>query len=454
MYVSKKAVFGIASGALLAAGSVSAGQVYDGEKIDITTSTTIIGAVQQGKNVNYGAKDGGGFFTNDSTTNTNVEGSMEVGGTLTWDLGDGASISANASIVGAVQKNDGELSGQFGNGDHEEVSRELFNVGFSNDLFDLSFGAQDFMVGDGFLLGDGNFDTGADDGTYWAAPRTAWSNSAILRLNTDPVRADIFWLKADKNSFASEYAGANVEYALPDNGGTLAAMYFKVTDDDGSGDTAITGSDTILSGNSGAEYFDLRANGIAVPGFENLTFHGEYTQIGGEHDESGLEYDAEAWYAELNYAFNNVPWTPVLSYRYSSFSGDDLASSDNEGFFISNYGIGRDWDTWFQGEITGEAHLFNNNQNTHLVKLKAYPHEQWAVAAYYLNFKLDEKHWYGSPTTSDDWADEINLTVEYYPTDNFYVFGALAWATPGDAAKEMMGDDDALIAEVWFTYTF
>jgi len=451
MHVSKKAVFGIASGALLAAGSASAGQLYDGEKIDITTSTTVIGAVQQGKNVNYGA--GQGFVAGDDS-NTNVEGSMEVGGALTWDLGGGNSAYANASLVGAVQKNDGELSGAFGTGDHEEVSKELFNVGFTNGTFDLSFGAQDFMVGDGFLLGDGNFDVGADDGTYWAAPRSAWSNSAILRLNTDPVRADIFWLKADKNSFRQEYTGANVEYALKDGGGTLAAMYFEVNDDDGSGDGAPIGADTVLTGNSGAEYFSVRANSIVVPGTENLTFHAEYSMIGGEHDESGQEYDADAWYAELNYAFNNVAWTPVLSYRFSHFSGDDLATSDNEGFAIPNYGIGRDWDTWFQGEITGEYHLFNNNQDTHLIKIKAYPHEQWAIAAYYLNFKLDEKHWFGTPTSSDDWADEINLTVEYYPTDNFYVFGALAWATPGDAAKEMMGDDDALIAEVWFTYTF
>jgi len=449
MYVSKKAVFSIASGALLTAGGVSAGQVYDGEKIDITTSTTIIGAVQQGSDVNYGAGGAGG-----DSSNTNVEGSFEVGGGLTWDLGDSKSAYANVSVVGAVERSDGELSGYFGTGDDSDVGKELANVGFTNGVFDISFGAQDFMVGDGFLLGDGNFDTGARDGTYWAAPHSAWNNSAIVRLNTDPVRADIFWIQADDDSFAQEYTGANIEYALPNEGGTLAAMYFKVTDDDGSGDVGIGGADTLWTGNSGAEYFDLRANNIVVPGTENLTFHGEYTKLGGEHDETGQEYDANAWYAELNYAFNDAPWTPVVSYRYSHFSGDDLATSDNEGFAIPNYGIGRDWDTWFQGEITGEYHLFNNNQNTHMIKLKAYPHEQWAIGAYYMNFKLDENHWGGLATTSDDWADEIDLTVEYYPTDNFYVFASLAYATPGDAAKEMLGDDDAMVAEVWFTYTF
>lgn len=452
MSVLKKALFCLVSVAFLTAGNVAAQDLYDGEKLDIKASTTFIGAVQQGSDVNYGA---GNFRTGESNT-TNVEGSVEVGGALTWDFGKDRSAYANLSVVGAVEKNDGELSGVFGSGDDSDIGKELANVGFTNGLFDISFGAQDFMVGDGFLLADGNFDTGANDGTYWAAPHTAWGESAILRVNTKPVRADLFWIEADEDSFDQAYAGINLGYALPEEGGTLAAMYFQVVDDNGSGDSAMIGADTILSGNSGAEYYDLRANNIAVPGIENLTFHGEYTLIGGEHDESGLEYDADAWYAEVNYTFADAAWSPVLSYRYSSFSGDDLSTAESESFAIPNYGVGRDWDTWFQGEITGEYHLFNNNQNTHLLKLKAYPHEQWAVAAYYMNFKLDEEHYFGTPVSSDDWADEVNVTVEYYPTDNFYVFGALAWSTPGDAANEALGgtDEDASIAELWFTYTF
>lgn len=452
MDILKNAVFCIASGAFLTTGNLAARQLYDGEKLDITSSTTIVGGVQRGNNVNYGA----GNFRNGEDNNTNLEGSIEVGAGFTWDLGNNSNAYANLSVIGAAQRSDGELSGQFGTGDDSDVTNELTNIGFTNGVFDLSFGAQDFKVGDGFLLADGNVEVATRDGAFWIAPRTAWNNSAIMRLNTNPVRADIFWIEADKDSFEQAYGGANIEYALPEEGGTVAAMYFKVLNDDGSGDAAITGSDTILSGNIGAEYFDLRASNIVVPGTENLTFHGEYTHLGGEHDKSGLKYDADAWYAELNYTFNNVPWKPVLSYRYSSFSGDDLATSDNEGFAIPNYGIGRDWDTWFQGEITGEYHLFNNNQNTQLIKLKAYPHEQWAIAAYYLNFKLDEMHYFGTPVTSDDWADEINFTVEYYPTDNFYVFGALAWATPNDAANQGLGgtNDNALVAEVYFTYTF
>lgn len=449
MRVSKKVGCAISSVVVFAV-PVEAREIYDGEQLDLSAYVTMVGAAQQGNNVNYGA----GNFLTGKTNNTNLEGAVEVGAGMTWDLGQSKSIYANLSGVGAIQRWDGELSGQFGDGSESNTSKELANIGFSNKLLDISFGAQDFMVGDGFLLGDGNFDTARNDGTYWAAPHTAWDKSTILRLNTNPIRADLFWIEADEDSFEQAYAGVNAEYALPEEGGSLAVMYFNVVDDDGSGDNSITGSDTILSGNKGAEYLSFRANNIAVPSIDNLTFHGEYARLGGEHDESDLKYDADAWYLELNYNFAEVTWTPVLSYRYSSFSGDDLSTSKNEGFAIPNYGIGRDWDTWFQGEITGEYHLFNNNQNTHLIKLKAYPDEQWAVALYYLNFTLAENHWYGTPTTSDDWADEVNITLEYYPTDDLYVFGALAWSTPGDAAKEMLGDDDAVIAEVWFTYTF
>lgn len=454
-----KTAFCIMTSACLISQAV-AQTVYDGDRVDVTANGTLIGAIQAGSDVNYGAE------SNDS----NFEGAVEIGGGFTYQLGDGQ-VYGNVSIVAAFQRLDGTLGGSdpnsgvngfstvLGDGTESDFDTEQVHIGFSNDLFDVSVGAQDFVIGDGFLLADGVFDTGPVQGTYWAAPHTAWRNAAIFKLNTNPVRADVFWLRADVNSFRQEYAGINVEYLLPEAGGTFGITYFEVIDDDKSGDGNGPGSgaQTINSGNNGAQYFDIRANSIALPFVENVTLHGEYAHIFGEHDESNLEYDANAWYVEGNYTFANSAWAPVLTYRYASHSGDDLATPENEGFAVPNYGIGRDWDTWFQGEITGEYHLFNNNQNTHLVKLKVYPHEHWAFAVYYLNFTLDEEHFLGGAVNSDEWADEINVTAEYYPSDNLYLFGALAWATPGDAAKAANAygnDEDAFLAEIYASYSF
>ena len=42
-----------------------------------------------------------------------------------------------------------------------------------------------------------------------------------------------------------------------------------------------------------------------------------------------------------------------------------------------------------------------------------------AIAAYYKNFPLDEQHYYGAPASSDDWADEVNLTVSLHHHRSF-----------------------------------
>ena len=51
-------------------------------------------------------------------------------------------------------------------------SGDLLADSLGEDALDLSLGRQEFQVGDGFLIWDGNFDN-AGDGAYWLGPRTA-----------------------------------------------------------------------------------------------------------------------------------------------------------------------------------------------------------------------------------------------------------------------------------------
>lgn len=62
----------------------------------------------------------------------------------------------------------------------------------------MSFGQQEFEVGTGFLICDGNLDF-FDKGAYWLLPRYAFKTAALLRLNTRPVRGDAFYLKTDRD---------------------------------------------------------------------------------------------------------------------------------------------------------------------------------------------------------------------------------------------------------------
>ncbi|MCP6082947.1 alginate export family protein, partial [Klebsiella pneumoniae] len=71
----------------------------------------------------------------------------------------------------------------------------------------------------------------------------------------------------------------------------------------------------------GMHVYNLRALNGKLPGLDALTLNGEYAVQRGSGD--GVDYDAKAWYAQADYAFETLPLTPVLGYRYAVFSGDD-----------------------------------------------------------------------------------------------------------------------------------
>jgi len=74
------------------------------------------------------------------------------------------------------------------------------------------------------------FDT-AGDATYWLAPRTAFDNTEIITFNTDPIRADAFYLKSDKDQDHSELVGGNFEYNWK-GVGTFGATYLNIIGSD------------------------------------------------------------------------------------------------------------------------------------------------------------------------------------------------------------------------------
>ncbi|HEY4162412.1 MAG TPA: hypothetical protein VGM59_05065, partial [Dongiaceae bacterium] len=148
------------------------------------------------------------------------------------------------------------------------------------DALNISAGRQDFHVGDGFLIWDGEFDTGGD-AAYWLGPRTAFDNTAIVTLNAGPVHADAFYLKSDRDNDHSQLAGTNIEYH-PDGLGTLGATYFNIFD-----------SDDKLFIRKGMNVASIRAADIPVPGVEGLTLRGEYAREWG--DRNGIKTDAYGW---------------------------------------------------------------------------------------------------------------------------------------------------------------
>jgi hypothetical protein len=362
----------------------------------------------------------------------------------------GGTFFGGLSYVGTMTRDDGDTA-EFTSSSSEGGESELMYLGWESDMLfpslgedalEISFGEQEFAIGDGFLIMDGAFDF--KEGAYWLAPHRSFDQSAILKLNTQPVRADIFYLEADDDYGNTELYGLNVEYV--NDAGVIGVTWMQVTDADAGG----------YENRDGMDVFSIRAQGTPLHalGNEDLFMAFEYAlERGGDN----LDVDAKGWYAEAGYTFSNLPWTPTLSYRYAFFSGDeDPDDGDNESFDPMFYGFSRGWGTHYMGEIVGEYYLFNSNEKVHMLHLNMLPTDKLSVGALYYDFQLDEKNLYGQPLSDDQFAEEVNVYVDYSVTDYLYLSGVVAWASPGKAAEEYTqgGDDDSTLFEIFAVVTF
>lgn len=363
---------------------------------------------------------------------------------LLWPDAPAGELYGGISLVGAGTLLDGEIGGQFARAGDTAIDTDEAHVGWRKGVLDVSVGAQEYWIGDGFLIGDGNFDVGARDGQFWNFPFAAWRNSAIARLRTDTLNAEAFWLRSDRDFGDSRIAGFNAENAPGEHGYIIGVSYFEIFDAKG-------------LNHDGLKVWNLRFHDIKVPFVPPLEFWSELVWQGGTDDlAGGRRNDAFGWYLEGAWTFARLPWAPVLSYRYIRLPGDDLGTPENEtfrGLFYTFYK--REWDTWYQGEIAGEYHLFNSNQITQMAKLRAFPRENWATTVYYYRHDLEQPHFYGTPLSSRAWADEVNLSVEYFGGDKFYGYAGLAWSKPDRGAREFFGgDDDFTVVQTFLMYTF
>ncbi|MDH3702363.1 MAG: alginate export family protein [Alphaproteobacteria bacterium] len=344
-------------------------------------------------------------------------------------------IYGGAAFVGTLTRGDGDPGG-FTVGEEEDVDLERLFVGWRSgnllkssgkDAIDVSFGRQEFQIGDGFLIKDGNLDQ-FDKAAFWLAPRNAFEQAALVRINTKPVRGDAFYLMSDGDQDDTRLAGGNVEY-VHETYGTLGGSYFHIID-----------ADDVNYTRKGMNVVSVRGQGKPVAAVPDLSLAGEFVHESGGAD--GADIDAHAWYLEAGYTFSKLPWSPKIAYRFSRFTGDDPSTSDIETFDPLFYGYSRGWGTWYQGEIAGEYLLFNSNQQTHMVHLSATPTDSFGVGAIYYKFLLDENSYFGTPVASRDFADELNVYVDWYGLDYLSLGALYAVTFPASGATEAFGGDE------------
>ncbi len=319
-------------------------------------------------------------------------------------------------------------SATFGNGDaggfttgaEREADVENAFLGWKNEQFDVSFGKQGFMLGDGFIIAHDalNFGLGFKDigggevnrgGAYWLAPRQAFNNTFIAKYQTDtPLRGDFFWLQSGIPAQAStELVGLNLEW-VDEKLGTLGGSLMKVVDvnkNEFFGTYAYRDDMTI---------FSIRGQGSM--GIENTFL--SFEVVHENFDVPGRD-DGYAWYVEGEYTLPWIPMSPAIGYRYSFFS---------ETYDPLFYGMTRGYGTWFQGEVSGNyTGPFNLNADIQQFSLRFKALENVGGGLLYFIYGFDK-----SPTgASDNYANELNLYLEWGATENLFVSPVYSRYMPG-----------------------
>lgn len=291
------------------------------------------------------------------------------------------------------------------------------------DELDVSFGPQNFQLGDGMVLVDGNDEANQRKGIYWLDPRQAWKNTALVKLGINPVRGEFFALNSDRDSFSDTIVGLNLEL-VDEKLGKVGTSYFKVTDSD-------------LLSRDGLSVTNVHARGRPFAALPTLELAGEYNIQ--KNDQPDV--DAKAWFVEGSFFMPWLPWYPTVGYRYASFSGDKAHTSKNEGWdYLHNGATSRGFGYWYQGIVTGTYETRLSNLNTHFFNLTLVPPIQgsWLKVLYYDHSFNDKStaSLSGGPVSSDSFSSEWNLMLGYSPSKKVDYIAIYGRAEPGRGGEE------------------
>ena len=290
---------------------------------------------------------------------------------------------------------------------------------------DISVGPQNFQLGDGLVLADGNDEANQNKGIYWLDPRQAWKNTVVARIGAAPFRGELFYLKADDDGLNDSIQGANLEL-VSEKLGKIGVSYFEVKDSD-------------RLERKGMTVTGIHGRGRPIASLPTLELAAEVDF----QKNSSRNQEGQAWFVEANYFMPSLPWYPTIGYRFASFSGDksDTVGKNEAWDYLHNGSTPRGFGYWYQGIVVGTYETRLSNLDTHFFSLTVVPPVQgsWIKILYYdhkFNQSGTARLVDRGPVSSNQFASEWNAIVGYSASkkvDYMMIYGS---ATPGQGAKE------------------
>lgn len=328
-----------------------------------------------------------------------------------------------------------------GNTYHGLAELAYGGVTLSGDVgVDLSYGQQEFTVGNGMLLWSGATN-GTQRGADYLGPRGAWANAAVAKVTWREMTVTAFWLKpneAQALDTGTRIWGVNADW-MPSGPLRAGFMYVHVP------------RSQIVT-RDGLDVYDARLRWHPFFASPEFWLQGEYAW------QRNVSVAASGGYVQANYNGQQFTWKPALAVQWTWLSGDKPQSSQWEGFDPLYFGNSNP--NWYQGKLGST--LFNNtNLVTASATLTLNPTDKQIVQLWYLDFRtavanapldIPPPHMpvpVGGGVPAKALAKEVDASWTYQFDKALNVTVIAAYAAPGSGYKELFASYGGAAAGWW-----
>lgn len=333
-------------------------------------------------------------------------------------------------------RNDTRTTGQW-----EEAYLGLVDSGVTESgttwRANLSYGRQSYCIGNGMLLCQ-IASSGGDRGADFAWPR--WTGDRFLKAQLRINQTLLEGFSFEPNDFPStetRLAGVNLEN---DNGQGQALGFTWLTARKGELKYFLPTGESRQR--EGLRVWHMRGAWKPQPGASGIVAKAEYAR----QTHSDFDMRATGYSAEGGWQFASHPWRPVLTYRYSSTTGDDPGTRRYERWDLLY--SGNDIDTWVQGQLMKNIH-YNSNVQVHRLMLRASPDPRWRWTAALSTYRADTRNNIGgviSNLAGNNLGSEILLVGEHFVSKNVYWRFTAAALWPGSGVTRTLPNP---VAKPW-----
>ena len=328
-------------------------------------------------------------------------------------------------------------------GDFEKLYAGLiWDLPGKGAVLDFSIGRQVYQLRDGFLLSKIPVSTSIGErGALYLGPRLSSENTVLLRAKAAGFGLDAFLIEPseiEEIATDTRLAGINLQYQV--GNAEAAFTYFYVPDSK----STYRLPDGGRLPREGLRTFNPSLSLKRAFGLEGAWVKAEYAY----QDHEDFDMSAHAGYVWAGYQAQEVRWRPSLSYRWSTFSGDDPDTATFERFDpLFSGGLGN----FLPGIVFSKTYK-NSNLVTNRITFSVKPAQQTELILDYFHHRADDLNNLGGigplqSLGSRDIGQEVTLSAYHYIGKNLFFQGIASVGMPGKAIDQALGAG----AQNWYT---